>query len=70
MKLSKDDIETAEYESLGYCQAIITATNKFSPIFIMPCTLDSICFSLSLCWPIESHKHAQIEICKAEGFDT
>ena len=53
----------AKIESLGYCQTIFNAQGKYSPILIMPCTQE--CISLSLCWPINHVKHADIKICKA-----
>ena len=52
-------------ESIGYFQFIMFSGEKSYPVLVMPCTRETL--SLYLCWPIDDHKHATIEICEVQN---
>ena len=58
-------MDTAEVESLGYCQVVLNKIEKVQPLFIMPYTMQEV--ALSLCWPMstdkDGHKLAITKIC-------
>ena len=64
-KTSKDEIELARNESLGYCVAIFNAMRTtVRPLFVMPLSFDEA--ELYLCWPIGNGTIAQIDIYRGK----
>ena len=61
----KQNMDTSEIESIGYCEVVISKMNRLQPLFIMPCTQTDV--ALFLCWPKNSDKYALINICKGKA---